>query len=97
MHRVVLPAAAIDLRKFSQTNCLPIFLPVHRPQLIASVQICAAEPEPGVSQYRRRRPLDLQHGVTAHPLGDQIAVANAWNVPNRVISATYAGNPETGK
>lgn len=35
-------------------------------------------------------------GIRTHPLIDQIALANTWQGSNRVISATYAGNPDTG-
>lgn len=41
---------------------------------------------------KRRRPsIDLQH-----PILDQIAQANTWQSPNRVISASYLRNSGTG-
>lgn len=65
---------------------------------MASAHLCAVQAQQHQQHsHRRRRPLDQQHAVTAHPLNDQIAVANSWHVPNRVITATYAGNLDTGK
>lgn len=36
------------------------------------------------------------HAHSTHPLIDQIALANTWQAPSRIISASYAGNPDTG-
>lgn len=47
---------------------------------------------------RSRRPIAIQteEPEESQPILDQIALADTWKSPNKVISATYAGNPQTG-
>lgn len=45
----------------------------------------------------RRRPFLEPNASTQYPLLDQLALAdNTWEAPNKVISATYRGDPDTG-